>query len=536
MKLENHPEVQEAEPRRSIFAAEIISLSVIIGMLYFRSLNFDFLQWDDDAYITLNPYIRSFNPENIQAIFSHFSRSNYAPLHILSYSLDYALWGLNSYGFHLANTLLHLLNTVLLYLLLLRFRISHWIALTTGIIFAIHPVQIETVVWLSQRKSLLAFLFFMLSFHFYLAAGKGEDRHKCYLVLSVLAFLFSGLSKISAITAPILYLLYDRLLGRGCSKKNLLEKVPFFLIALALGIVALISQRSVTRVDYYGGTLFTNVLTVCVALVQYIRILFLPVHLSALYYFEYRHITEPAVLISLLVLSGITLFAVMIYRKNPELRFWILWPIVTIIPNLQIVPLLAVMADRYLYIPMVGLAVLITGLWAKGSRNVGHRMAMRTSALIILVLLGLLNDHQTRIWQDNTTFWTATAKRSPSPISLAHYGSVLLDRGDLEEAGIAFTKSADLNPDYPVSLMNLGILEARKGNKAGARYYFKKASEKDPSWGMPFAFLGRLALEEKDFSEAVVQYEKTLKLEPQNAEYAQMLSYAQRMEQTQRRR
>ncbi|PIP35690.1 MAG: hypothetical protein COX20_09990, partial [Desulfobacterales bacterium CG23_combo_of_CG06-09_8_20_14_all_52_9] len=197
----------------------------------------------------------------------------------------------------------------------------------------------------------------------------------------------------------------------------------------------------------------------------------------------------------------ITLFAVMIYRKNPELRFWILWPIVTIIPNLQIVPLLAVMADRYLYIPMVGLAVLITGLWAKGSRNVGHRMAMRTSALIILVLLGLLNDHQTRIWQDNTTFWTATAKRSPSPISLAHYGSVLLDRGDLEEAGIAFTKSADLNPDYPVSLMNLGILEARKGNKAGARYYFKKASEKDPSWGMPFAFLGRLALEEKDFSE-----------------------------------
>ena len=84
--------------------------------------------------------------------------------------------------------------------------------------------------------------------------------------------------------------------------------------------------------------------------------------------------------------------------------------------------------------------------------------------------------------------------------------------------------------------MNLGILEARKGNKAGARYYFKKASEKDPSWGMPFAFLGRLALEEKDFSEAVVQYEKTLKLEPQNAEYAQMLSYAQRMEQTQRRR
>lgn len=479
MNQENRTETQKrgsVETWKPILVAEILSLSVITGILYYHSIHFDFLQWDDDAYITLNFFIRSFDSQNIRAVFSRFFQSNYAPLHILSYSLDYAFWGLNYYGYHLTNTLLHIMNTILLYFLLLRLRISHWIATVSAIIFAIHPVQIETVVWLSQRKSLLAFFFFMLSFHFYLSAEIWKNRRKYYFVLSVIAFLFSGLSKISAITAPILYLLYDRLLGNGCSKRKMLEKAPFFLIAFALVIVALISQRSVTKVGYYGGTLFTNALTVSVALVQYVLILFLPVHRSALYYFEHRHITEPVVFVSLLVLSGIILIAMMIYRRNPELRFWVLWPIVTIIPNLQIVPLLAVMADRYLYIPLIGVAIVASGLLVKVFAGVAHKAAMRTSALIILIFLGILNNHQTKIWQDNTIFWTATAKRSPSPISLAHYGSVLLDQGDLEGARIAFTKSADLDPDYPVSYMNLGIVEARKGNRTGARYYFKKAS------------------------------------------------------------
>ena len=378
--------------------------------------------WDDTGYLLLNETIKGVSFAHVREAFSQYYAGNYAPLHILSYLLDHALWGLSPAGYHLENVLLHALNGILFYHLLRRLDCTQWQATAAAWIFLFHPVQAETVAWVSQRKNLLAMLFFLTTLLSYRTYATRETGRTLPYLLALCSSAAAMLSKSVTVILPAILLFFDytylATTSRQPTRKRLLDKLPFVLLAAVFAGMAFVSQSEEAgggRTGYPGGSPLATFYTMVPVLVSYLRDCIWPSGLSPFYMTTIRLQPDSAFFAALAVLIPIAAAGVWLYRHHRPLFFWYGLFFVALLPVLQIIPLVTLKHDRYLYFPLLGCAVLAVTFGHKVLTACSRRCRPLLLALIaaVLLLLPPLAYQQTLFWRNDLTLWNRAIAVDP---------------------------------------------------------------------------------------------------------------------------
>jgi hypothetical protein len=507
--------------------------------VYFKALSFGFLNtWDDPAYIINNIAAHGFSWEHLKTAFSRFYVGNYAPLHIVSYMIDYSLWGLNPAGYIFHNIVLHALNGFLLYILLRRLHIGQLLSTLSALLFVLHPVQVESVLWISQRKNVLAMLFFLLSICFYSAYrdSSGSAGRNRYL-LALIFFAFALLTKSVAVVLPPILLLYDFCISRRKLTESIPDKLPFILLALSVAYIAMLSQSHEYggggRTAFHGGGVWPTLLTMLPVFVSYLRMMIVPVDLSIVYAPLIRTSVDGEVFFALLLLCLLSAFGCWLFKRDRVAFFWYAFIPVAILPVSQIVPLVTLMNDRYLYFPMLGVASCF-GLFAgylHDNADDSWRRPLSVAFLVIVAVYGIFSFQRTLVWRDSIVLWEdATRKQPGSAVAWIVLGEVHDKKGDsagavkyiehardicrgvecyhaLEKLSALYLKqgryvetekSADelmrLFPDTAYGYVMKGYIKYQHGETAVAEKMFTNAVRLDPNQTSALNALGNIYL------------------------------------------
>lgn len=405
----------------------VLLLIAVTGAVYGITAKFQLLNTLDDLYyISNNQTVKEISFSHLTWAWSTFYVGNYAPVHIMSYMVDYALWGLNPAGYHLENVVIHVMNGVLFYLLLRRLSLTEWQALGSAWIFLLHPVQVETVAWVSQRKNLLAMLFFlvaMLGYQAYLADNSNKLR--MYL-LSITSAVAASLSKSVVVILPVMLILFDMSYYQPASRfmvRRVVDKLPFILVSLAVAVLALVSQSNVSqfqdatggRRDFVGGSPVATFFTMVPVLISYLRDCFWPLALSPYYMVPVRREADTDFIISLLILLALLVTAVYLYFRVRRMVFWYGLFFIALVPVLQFIPLITLKNDRYLYFPLMGFAVVMVMGISALLRTIPKQLQLflRLAVCTILLIMPMLTFRQVLFWRDDITVWSRAIEVDP---------------------------------------------------------------------------------------------------------------------------
>jgi protein O-mannosyl-transferase len=397
----------------------LLLLAVGVFAVYSHTFGHEFLiNWDDETYILRNEAIRGLSLPHLRTAFSAFFVGNYAPVQIISYMLDYELWGLHAAGFLGTNLFLHALNGILFYILVEKLCTERLVAFGAAFIFLFHPVQVESVAWVSERKNLLAMTFFLASLLWY--CRYREQGGKGFYSASFGAFILALLSKAVVVVLPLVAMLYDYCYASGKKRAGITDKIPYFVASLALGILALVSHSAAVNEGsagirpYPGGSIVATVCTMLPVLAEYLGDCFYPVGLNPYYLTRIR--TAPDLTVALSALLALLLVAGGIYlaRRNRHLLFWYGLFFAGLLPYAQIVPLITLKVDRALYFPMLGFATLASwGAVALVRRWYAWRTPLLAAITVIICTLPVLTWRQSLIWRDAVTLWTYAVHQDP---------------------------------------------------------------------------------------------------------------------------
>ncbi|MBI1922314.1 MAG: tetratricopeptide repeat protein [Geobacter sp.] len=501
----------------------VLIIATFVG--YAGILNHDFLSnWDDQLYVTWNETIRGFTFEHLKDAFTRFYIGNYAPIHIISYILDYSIWGLNPAGFLFTNILIHAGNVLLFYALMIRNSVSTGIAFLAGYIFALHPVQVESVAWVSERKNLLSMFFFLLAFHCYIAYRQNRKYGKIAYAGSVMFLVTSLLSKPVSVIFPVVLILYDMCFP-GCDGKRgkISDKLPFLAASLAIMVVTYLSQSPQHhggRAEYHGGSPWFTFLTMLPVLTRYIKILFLPTDLSVGYYLPVATGITPGVILSFLAVVALIILGGFFFVKKRPLFFWYALFFIGLLPVSQIVPLITLMHDRYLYFPMLGAAAI--GAQALSIVCIpsvsGFRAIAPIAILLPLLSLPWMSRQRAETWRNSVTLWSDTVHKMPdAPFAWTGLGSAHLNSNEREKALASYAKALDFEPDNGKALVNIGLIHCDAGEFGQAEPYLTKmvVTNPDDSWG--HVAMGILDFQKGEMEQAEAACSRALTLSPADA-------------------
>lgn len=510
-----------------------VKWALLVGLLgavaYLNTLGHDFV-YDDQLQILRNPnirdlaYVKEIFAENFWK-FRGGTTNYYRPLFTLSYLLTYYVFGLNPWGFHLVNILLHALNTLLVFWLLWRI-IPHWpAALAGGALFAVHPIHTESVAWVAGLTDVLCAFFFLLAFltfDYYLS-----ERKRIYLGCSVGTFGLALLSKELAITLPVLLLAYLWALRR--------EHWKVWPVFGWYGLV--IALYSLIRVQVLGAFALTHhhvvlaplsyLVTLCYMTLRYVGKVLLPVNQNAYYVFDpIEQVTLPAFLmITSLTLLCAAFFLVTLWKKWWELLFGQLFFYVTLGPVLNITRIgKNVFADRYLYLPSIGLSLALAYLVFRlgGPRAYRYRNAVLVFVMAICGLGFYGTYKRNQEWKDELTLFERTVEDSPeSADARTLLGNEYFRRGRLDEAEEQyraalgtrnfFQRTVGAAGEYASAFCNLGVITANKGDVKTAEKYFLKSLELNPTMADSLNNLGVLYYRRGDLQKALEYYQRSLR-------------------------
>ncbi len=395
----------------------ILILSTVLA--YAPSLGNGFVTWDDDTLITGNPAVQEISLRSIAWGFTNYDPELYIPLTFVSFQLDWWRGGGSAFPFHLGNLILHLLNTTLVILLAIRLTGNRWIALTTGALFALHPIHTEAVAWASARKDVLSAFFFLLSTYLYIGYQKKWQRSR-YL-LSIGAFLLGLFAKVSVLMLPFVLLLLDVWKGRKINKNMLLEKVPYVALSLIFGMIALFGKRDML----VATTLWEKILMACKSNIFFLEKLFLPQSLSVLYpYTGSITLATSDFLVPLLlcmILACVMLFSL---RYTKHIALAACYSLLMLLPhftNFAKGQGLYIFSDRYAYLPSISIFLLVAGgLWhlcriATEARQRQWYLHLGTACvLLVCLLLGFLSFQQSHAWRNTETLMRQVLRIYPS--------------------------------------------------------------------------------------------------------------------------
>lgn len=481
-----------------VFAASVALFTFVV---YLPSLTSGFVNWDDPAYVYENTDIRSFDFNFLRLIFTTAINGNYHPLTTISYAMDYGVWGLRPFGFHLTNNLFHAVDVFLVFILfdnLLGLLLKENSLSKTGgaeterllgasfaaLLFGLHPLHVESVAWVSERKDVLSAFFFLLTLLSYLKyTGERSLKKPRYYLLTLVLFGLGLLSKPMLVTLPVVLLILDyyplHRLG-GDLPARLREKAPFFMLSFASGVVTIWAQS--TQGAVMSGAMLPLLWRMDIAVraaVFYLQKTVIPVNLAPFYPFPYKeeffnHVfwTSATVLAAFVVLA-----VVMAIKKRRLIPGASLYYIITLSPVIGLVQVGAQSgADRYAYITLLGPFFLAGAVIFSVGRRFGIRPAIAVIVLIS-VCLSVLTVRQEFVWKDSVSLWSREIAIYPdrAPRAYQMRGLAFQDRGDFKAAIEDFTAAVMLQPEYAEAYNNRGVAYRMSGSYGLAVADFQKA-------------------------------------------------------------
>ena len=515
----------------------MLFLVVATGAVYWQVGGHAFIEFDDDRYVFHNPRVLAgLSWEGLRWALTSLEVSNWHPLTWLSHMLDGELYGSNPRGHHLTSLAFHIVNAVLLFWLLNRMTAAFWRSAFVAALFALHPLHVESVAWISERKDLLSTFFWWLTLWLYVAWVKGPAAGRSLrYAAALLAFALGLMAKSMIVTLPFTLLLLDywplrRLESRlGSVRTRVVEKAPFFLLSLAVSIVTLLAQRggeAIISTDRFP--IDVRVGNALVAYLTYIGKTLWP-HSLAPYYPHPVTLSLAPALGAAVVLLGLSFGVLRLARKHPYLLFGWLWYLGTLVPVIGLVQVgTQAFADRYTYVPLVGLFIMLA--WGVPELLARWRRAPAALPWLAggaLAALAVCSWYQTALWKDTVILFRHTlAVTQRNAMAHAILGTALERRGDVDEAISHLHEALRLKPDLAQTHNNLGIAFHRKGRFDEAVAQYREALELKPEQASTYVNLGAALYTQGRVDEAIVAYRAALRLQPRSPEVHNNLAIA----------
>lgn len=522
-----------------------VFLAAITFAVYGQTLHYEFVNYDDDTYVYENPTVSAgLTLKGIASAFSHYYSYNWIPLTMLSHMLDCQLYHLDAGEHHLTNVLLHAASAIILFLVLRQITGALWRSAFVASVFAVHPLHVESVAWVAERKDVLSGLFFMLT----LWAYARYVRKPALLNYSIIIFLFAlGLmSKPMLVTLPFILLLLDywplnRFSGSvpaGAQPvwlKNLpvparlvVEKIPFFALSLACCIVTFFAQgHAVKPLEEFSLPLRAGNAVVSYAI--YAIQLFCPVNLAVFYPYPAGGLPLFEVAFALLGLVAISVGTFLWRQKRPYLLVGWLWYLIMLAPVIGLVQAGdQARADHYTYLPQIGICLLVTWLAVEASvRLPNRRWALGLGSAFSLAAFTVIARTQTTYWQDSESLWKHALVCNPNdPVAHNNLGLALAQKGQLDEALGHFQKALEIRPRYDDAENNLGNILSMNGQVDAAIVDYQKALEINPFYAKAENNLGLALVQKGQMDEAIVHFQKAVALDPDYEDAAYNLNLA----------
>jgi Tfp pilus assembly protein PilF len=529
-------------------------VGVMTFLVYLPALRNGFVNWDDPDYVYENQNIQSIDSRSLGWMFSTFHLQIWHPLTWLSHAVDYAIWGLNPIGHHLTSIIFHGMNASLIVVLVMHlldkrseellspplYSPSHQsaliVAMATGLLFGLHPLHVESVAWISERKDVLYAFFYLLSIISYLKYALSEQRRQKVrnYILCLLFFIFSIMSKPLAITLPVVLLILDvyplgRLRLKSLFKfrqRVFVEKLPLLIPGLISAIITLVAlQKEISSFAVRPGE---RIFIAIGSIGFYLSRIIWPMALSPLYPYPARiSLFSLEYVSSLFLILGITSFCILSWKKHKVFSAVWAYFIVTLLPVLKIVKVgTQAAADRYSYLPSIGPFLLmglgIAWLWEKyiSPKNGVTLKKLSVIALLILIsgILSVITINQTAIWKNSLALWNAELKRYSIPAAYNNRGDAYLALGQYQRAIEDYDKTIELDRDFAKAYNNRGLAYGDLGKYQLALEDFDASIRKNSNEPIAYFNRGNVFKALGDYQKAIEDYSKAIELNPRKAD------------------
>jgi tetratricopeptide (TPR) repeat protein len=518
--------------RQLLWLAGVVVL--VVG-LYAPVRDYPFISLDDTTYVSENSHLAAgLTWAGTAWVFTAVHGGNWHPITGLSHMLDVELFGLEPGWHHVTNVVLHVLSTLLLFLVLRRATGDWGPSLFVAALFAVHPLRVESVVWIAERKDVLSTFLLMLTIWSYVLYV--QRRSRAWYVIAFVCGALGLMAKPMLVSLPFLLLLLDvwplnrtRLSlqaaahptpGAPCGWGRLVwEKLPFLFLAFTVSLITFFVQRysgAVASADSVPLTL--RVGNACVAYATYIWKMVWPLRLGIFYPLR-QNLPAWQVTVSVAALAGISALVVRLARRHPYLGVGWAWYVITLVPVIGLVQVGGqAMADRYTYVPLIGLFIMLA--WGVPAvLSPAYRRASLVAAVALVVGWSALTCEQVRVWKDEETLWRHTLAVTPdSYVALNLLGKLLYARGQVDEGTDDFAAAVRLSPTYADAHANLGIALMQRGRLEEAIGHYRAAIKTAPMVAEQHLDLGLALVQAGRTTEAIAEFRIALRIKPELAE------------------
>jgi tetratricopeptide (TPR) repeat protein len=515
-------------------------LALVTMAVYWPATQCDFINFDDDLYVTANVHVQGgLTLESIKWAFLNSVASNWHPVAMLSHMLDCQFYSLNPWGHHLTSMLIHTLNSILVYALLQQLTSARWRSFFVAALFAVHPLHVESVTWIAERKDVLSGFFGLLTLIFYTHYSRKQGVvesnalnappfHRFATLNYPLALLFFGLglmSKPMLVTLPFVMLLLDywplRRFKPGRVWFLVMDKIPFFVLAAVSSYVALLVQEhagaAAATADLPWSARGENAL---ISYCRYLGKLLWPSNL-AVFYPHPGHWPQVEVLLAGLFLVAVSIFIFSQRRRYPFALVGWFWFCGTLVPVIGLVQVGAqAMADRYAYLPSIGAAILVVwGAYELAARRRNYLTVLLSTGFVAIIFCIRLTRQQIGYWENSETLYRHALAVTTNNYT-AHYNlAVTLDKENkTDEAVVHYQEALRLNPDAPSVHKNIGNIFFKKGQFDEAIGQYQEALRLKPGDADTFYDLGTAFFMKGQTSEAIGEFQMVIQLKPDHAD------------------
>jgi tetratricopeptide (TPR) repeat protein len=512
----------------------IVMLTIFILSAYWPVQKYDFINYDDTVYVTSNYSIqKKITFESIKSIFGHVHTGHWHPVTMMSHMLDWQLFGDKAGGHHWTNVIIHIFNTILLFLLFNKLTGAMWRSAFIAALFAIHPLNVESVAWISERKNVLSTFFLILTMFFYVWYVKNPNW-KRYLPV-FLCFALGLMSKPMLVTLPFILLLLDywplnrlqiystendhlkikEVIRRNSNKifNLVLEKVPLFVLSAISVLLTLYAARYVGTVSSFESLpLRERISNAVVSYVLYIKKLFWPTDLAVFYPISAIPVWQ--FFIASLFLIIVTVFVCRYFRKYPYLFIGWFWYLGTLVPVIGLIQVGSqAMADRYAYVPLIGIFIIM----AWGITDIARTKYLKNIVAIVsgisLIILFIITSFQIQYWRDTTSLFERAVNVTKNNFTAKFgLGNELLKRNKIDEAIKHYYESLILDPENDTILAAFAWALHMKGENDKAIDMLRLALRFNPKSMDAHNRLGVILFQEGHIDEAIIEYKKAIDL------------------------
>jgi protein O-mannosyl-transferase len=521
----------------------LAGIVILTFTVYSDTFKNNFISWDDPTLVVTNNDIQSISIENIRKMFTNSYVYMYVPLTVLSFALEYKFFGLNPLHYHIDNLMLHLLNVILVFFFIRLLTKKLDISIIVALFFGIHPMHVESVAWISERKDVLYAFFFLSGLITYIRSQKLEVRSQKnkYLIFTFILFILSLLSKSAAVSFPVVLVLIDYyLIGfkfQVSSFKFQFNKLPFFILSIIFGIIAIhfqsIGEKAGDMIDLSHYSIFDRIVLDCYSAAFYIVKLFIPSGLCASHFYPVKlsgmFPIECYLSVALILGIVISIILIKLAQLKKDLIFGTLFFLSTIVFFLKIVPSVGfvITGERFSYIPYTGL-VFATGRICLGitenKKLITHNTKLKTQILIALlvitsVIYSIMTYERNKVWTNSLSLYNDVLEKNPGATSqIINRGMTKCNLGDFSGAIEDFDRVIENSPQNAKAFFCRALAKSKLGNKKSAIEDYSRVIEINPTLTAAYYSRGMAKSESGDKIGAIEDFNKDIEINPNHSD------------------